>query len=348
MFEQVIPHTIFLLTFCYEITFSFSLSFIFDPMDPTTFIIWIQYSVLMVTLKEIARVTSLYELGEPVAVKRLSSGYSNENYELRTAKGTFLYRICREKDEKEILHEMKVLEKLREIDFPAAYPLKDQVGNYIFHDRLDMITLFDFIEGHEPEITPETVQEIGEAVARLNSIQDWRSFERKNALSLDLCHRNIGNFDTSRFQYPAIFEYFREETEYLEGPLQEPLPRGLVHGDVFPDNTLFQGHKLAAILDFEEVCTDHLLYDVGVTINGFCFRDNRLDRELMNIFLDAYSRIRPLSENENELLPYYIQWGAHAMIAWHLKHLLVKEEPRKLERLHYFMDRVMKLREEME
>ncbi len=302
----------------------------------------------MVTLQQTIGITSFYGLGEPVAIERLSSGYSNENYKLQTAKGTFLFRICREKDEKEILHEMKVLERLSEVKFPAAYPLKDREGKYIFHGSMGLITIFDFIEGHEPVISPETVQEAGRAVAQLNSFKDWQALERKNALSLDLCYRNIEGFGTSRYEHPGIFDYFREETEFLDGPLKEKLPRGLVHGDVFPDNTIFQGHKLAAILDFEEVCTDHFLYDVGVTINGFCFRENRLDPEIMDIFLRAYNTIRPLTEKENELLPYYIQWGAHAMIAWHLKHLLMNEDPRKKERLRYFMDRVVRLRKEME
>ncbi|MCP4692991.1 MAG: hypothetical protein GY859_33425, partial [Desulfobacterales bacterium] len=56
--------------------------------------------------------------------------------------------------------------------------------------------------------------------------------------------------------------------------------------------------------------------------------------------------VRPLSDMEFELLPCYIQMGAHAMIYWHLKYdLLNHPDARQLARVQEHIDRVRALRE---
>jgi len=295
---------------------------------------------------EVNNILKAYDLGKAIGVSRLRSGYANENYKIDTDRDSYLLRVCWEKGEHDIRHETKVLERLKKDRFPAAYPIPRIDGDVITRYNDKKLVFYDFIRGGEPALNEESVGEIGHAVAILNSMEGWEELGRKNAFGLDLCQENIGRIRSGDYvkEYPVIFDYFMEETDNLREPLQEELPQGLIHGDVFPDNTIFRGNQLQAIVDFEEVCTDTLLMDVGITINGFCFVNNRLDENLLRAFLTSYSSVRELSEKETELLPYYIRWGAHAMIAWHLKCLLEEYDPRKMERLTMFMDRVMWLR----
>ena len=313
------------------------------------------------TIEEIAPILENYDLGSPLSLSRLRSGFANENYHLITDVGEALFRVCREKSKEEIQYELRVLQRLKKEAFPAAYPIQRRNGSFISRlkenvivasemksvkEGNDCVLLMDFIAGGEPKQNPETVREIARATARLNSIEVNSDLRRANALGPDLCHEIMMKLDAGdhTFSYPEIFNYFREETERLIEPLSKELPTGLIHGDIFPDNTIFQGDRLKAIVDFEEVCTDSLLVDVGVTINGFCFPDDRLDENLLDIFLKTYQEIRPLSSLEWKLLPYYIEWGAHAMIAWHLKYLLDEQDSRKMGRLQFFMKRVKELR----
>ena len=295
--------------------------------------------------KDISTVLSNYNIGTLLEFNLMKSGYANRNYRIITDGGTYLLRICMEKKEEDILHEMKVLESLREVNFPAAYPLARNDGDYITLADIGRIVIYDFIEGKEPALNSRSVGSVARASAQLNNYPKWRELRRKNALNMELCRSVIDSFGISTYDYPDIFDYFIEETEMLSKPLSEKLPVGLIHGDIFPDNTIYKGDELLAIVDFEEVCTDKLLIDVGVTINGFCFVDNRLVPELLETFLAEYGSVRPLSLKEHELLPFYIRWGAHAMIGWHLKHLLWKREPLKENRARFFMERVTRLRE---
>lgn len=299
---------------------------------------------MRLTIKDANKILQNYNLGEVSTTKRLTSGFANINYKIKTTKGNFLFRICAEKSLKEIQYEIKVMNELRRIKFPTAFPIKRKDEQFINKTKFGEVVIYDFAVGEEPKVNEKTAKEIAKAVAKLNTLKNWKKLQKGNAINLKLCKDNIREFDSAKNKYSEIFEYFKEETEFLSKPLKEKIPQGLVHGDIFSDNTKFKGNKLVAILDFEEVCTDNLLFDIGVTINGFCFQNNRLNPKLLKVFLNEYEKIRKISPKERKLLPFYIQWGAHAMICWHLKHLLNKRETKKLNRVKYLMNRVKRLR----
>jgi len=100
-----------------------------------------------------------------------------------------------------------------------------------------------------------------------------------------------------------MFEHFIEQTAYLEDFLSVNLPRCLVHGDLFPDNTMFKGGKLLAFLNFETTCVENLLHELGTAINGFCYVDNKLSETLLHAFLTEYQKHYELNETEKKLLP---------------------------------------------
>lgn len=294
--------------------------------------------------KEIGRILCDYGLGKLRDKERMTEGYANVNYKVETAKGNFLFRIYKQKSQEDIGYEIRVLNELRKSNFPAAFPIKREDGNFITNTRKGPVVVYEYIEGEEPEINKKSVKEVARGVARLNSFRGWREFKRKNPLSLELCNQIIERFDKAENKYPEIFKYFKEQTEFLSDLIGGELPRGLVHGDIFPDNTKFRNNTLVAILDFEEVCIDDLLFDIGMTINGFCFENNNLSNGLLRTLLKEYNKTRKITPKEKELLPYYIQLTAHTTIGWHLKRILNKKDNKKLKRARELMKRVKNLR----
>ena len=165
-----------------------------------------------------------FNIGEIKSITRLTSGYANINYKLTTTKGNYLFRICKNKEEKEILYEMKVLEELQKINFPAAFPVVRKDGNYINKSKYGNVVIYEYIEGEEPKINPQTVTEIAKAVAALNSFENWQSLEKENAISIDLCNDLITRFDESKNKHPEIFDFFKIETFFLFDILKKDLP----------------------------------------------------------------------------------------------------------------------------
>ncbi|WP_171032787.1 homoserine kinase [Fodinibius saliphilus] len=275
----------------------------------------------------------------------MSAGFANENYKLTTDRGSVLFRVVKQKDKHELTHELQLLDFLADHDFPAAYPLPQENGSYINDDE-HLIVLYEFLEGEEPTLNELVAQEIGDAAGRLNALKEWQELERDNAITLEKCRRLIPFFTNKDAQLYPIFTYFEEETKALKSPLSTDLPTGIVHADLFTDNTVFKGDKLVGLIDFEEVCIDQLLFDVGIAINGFCYPNNKLNSNLLTELLNAYTQHRPLEPLERELLPWFIRWGAHSQIYWHLRYgLLDHPNKKQLHRVQELIQRVEWARE---
>jgi homoserine kinase type II len=75
------------------------------------------------------------------------------------------------------------------------------------------------------------------------------------------------------------------------------LPTGVVHGDLFRDNVLFGGGRIAALLDFESAFHGPFVYDLLVTIAAWCFRD-AFELELARAMVEGYEGVRPLGAAE--------------------------------------------------
>ncbi|SMD37093.1 homoserine kinase [Reichenbachiella faecimaris] len=264
-----------------------------------------------------------YNLGETKSVESLTQGYANENLKVITGQGAVLYRICKQQPLHLLEYEVGLMEVMKKANIKTAFPIADKQGVYIQKSDEDFVMLYEFKTGKEPELNAGVAHQMGMEVGKLSQIQWSESLEKKNAVHIDNCHQLVAAFVQSKNQMLEVFGYFCEQTEYLTKKLDSSLPKGIVHGDIFPNNTIFEGENLTAIIDFEEACSDQLMFDVGMTINGFCFRKNFLIPELLQAFLAGYNTQRKMTEAEWLALPIYMQWGSHGMLSWHLRNELI-------------------------
>ena len=109
------------------------------------------------------------------------------------------------------------------------------------------------------------------------------------------------------------------------------LPDGIIHGDLFRDNTLFADNpngrtELSAILDLYTACNDALAIDLAIVLNAWCFQDNgEIDASLASVLINAYQSVRPLQEAEK--LSFNAALRAAALRFWILR-LELKHKPR--------------------
>ena len=91
------------------------------------------------------------------------------------------------------------------------------------------------------------------------------------------------------------------------------LPKGVVHGDLFRDNVLFNERGLSGVLDFHHAGEHYLLFDIAVAANDWCTDSTgNLDTERCIALLQAYHRERELSNDELWFLPLFMIYSATA------------------------------------
>ncbi len=285
-------------------------------------------------------ILSFYDFGNLSDYEMMEQGFANQNFRLDTDRGTFLLRNCVEQGRESIVQEMQLMKRLRLASFPTAYPVERMDGTFLTELPEGRFIFYDFILGEIPQLNKKTVAEIASAVATLNSLEGLEDIAKKNSINLEACLHLIDSETFKKYPFHNITRDFKNWTTELNQSLNESLPKGLVHGDVFPDNTFFKGNKLVAIIDFEEFAIDTLLFDVGMTIHGFCYINNHLDPVLFETFMESYQKTRKLSIEEKESLPVYIKWTALGMAFWHLNKLVQKDNLQQRERVEELLERV--------
>jgi homoserine kinase type II len=94
------------------------------------------------------------------------------------------------------------------------------------------------------------------------------------------------------------------EDELARAPALPGAPRGLVHGDLFVDNVLWIGPRISAVLDWEMSCVDPFAYDLGVSLNAWCYTA-AFQRDRAHALLEGYrARRRVEQETLAALYPY--------------------------------------------
>ncbi len=273
------------------------------------------------------------DVGDIEEISGLFLGYANINFRVKTTAGIYLARFCRAQPDERIDDEILLLRSIQSSGFPTSYPIPRSDGDFISRHQGEKVMLYDFVEGETPLVTPDTARQIGEALGRLSlqpvpqaysssalvDIEDLREFRSQNPTELQ--------------QYPEFRDEFLKQTASIESCLPFDLPRGLVHADAFPDNTIFRDGKLVALIDFEDSCVDALIFDIGMAIIGFGYRDGKIDIDQVGALLAGYRTHRQLSRAEQESLPAMARWCAHGLGFWHLRAYLDRPNDRQLQRI---------------
>lgn len=99
---------------------------------------------------------------------------------------------------------------------------------------------------------------------------------------------------------PDTHGHFNQLADIYDGMADHDLPRGLVHGDLFRDNALYESETLTGVIDFYHTCNDILAMDLAIVINDWCMMTD--SPELTTSVLAGYESLRPLAVAEKSAL----------------------------------------------
>jgi homoserine kinase type II len=239
----------------------------------------------------------------------LDAGSVNSNFRFDCALGEQAFgRIYEEQGVGGAEAEIRLLHELAGLGVPTTAPVLRLDGRLVGAVAGKPFALYPWVNGEwlcHQRLRPVHCRALGRALAQVH-----------------LATPRLSNVPQGRFGMPQIRErlafvrreapHFESDVRLIEGRIDRyeaerdgTLAVGLVHGDLFRDNVLWELQpdapsgepKIAALLDFESASLGVFVYDLMVCILAWCFTST-LDLARVNALLDGYEELRPLNAAE--------------------------------------------------
>lgn len=272
-----------------------------------------------------------YEVGGLVDFSGIRDGVENSNFFVTTDAGEYVLTIFEKHSAAEVPYFLHLTAHLAERGVPCAHPIADRNGDYLQHLHGKPAALVERLPGRTLEQPgPVHCAAVGEALGHMHvagfSFEYHHANERGPAWWFRAARELADLLDDENRRV------LDEELAYQRSFRDMDLPRGTVHADLFRDNVLFEGDRLAGMIDFYYACDDCLLYDVAITVNDWCTAaDGSLDPERSRALLDGYHGQRPFCEPEGRAWNTMLRAGA---LRFWLSRLLDLHFPRPAEVPH--------------
>lgn len=268
----------------------------------------------LLALHEVQPFLDDYALPAAVTLTPIKGGIENSNYFLTLGDGRDLVlTLFEELSEADAAFLAPLLTHLHSAGVPVAAPLASRHAHALNRLADKPAQLAPRMAGtHPAAASMAQCRAMGRALADLHLALQGYPLRRENA------HGQSWWDAVAARWLPQLTQADRE---LLQATLAQhaaitarypELPRGLIHGDLFRDNTLFSGDTVTAILDFSETSHDFWLLDIAITVNDFCrhWPDDAPDAGRQQAFLQGYESRRPLGTAEQTALPVFLAVAA--------------------------------------
>ncbi len=283
-----------------------------------------------------------FDQGSLSAFQGIDGGIENTNYFVDTERDgesrRFVLTLFEELGAEDMPFFVELTGFLASRGIPVPAPIKNCHGIALKTLAQRPALLLPRFPGRQLEaVKPQHCTQIGDALARMH--QAGRDFFMSRQ-----AHRGVFWW---RRESKSVAPYLSTEDAQLlaqEVALFDDLrtqswdlPTGIIHGDLFYDNALFENDKLQGIIDFYNACSGYLLYDLAIVANDWCVNpDGSLDPVRLQALLSAYGAQRPFAEKEYQAWPLLLRTAA--MRFW-LSRLISKHG---LEETRYEGEQVIK------
>lgn len=212
---------------------------------------------------------------------------------------------------------LPLMDTLNQAGLPVAAPLPDAHGERIADLDGQQAILQPRLRGqHTVNPTTRQIEALARYMARMHLagqsiVEDLADYPRTPDW-LQAQHALVNQ--TLSFNDQALAESsVAKVTALLKRNDVQSLPTGLIHGDLFRDNVLFNPHGLTGVIDFHHAARGFWIYDLAVTANDWCCdASGALNPDRTTALLKAYHQVRPLERAEVWFFPLFALWGALA------------------------------------
>lgn len=242
----------------------------------------------------------------------MEGGAANSSFRINATRGDFVLTVFDSKEWEEVVRLGKLLNYLDENEFSTTNPLPRLDGTFVTRYNHLPVLIKQYIRGEvHHSLTKTMLSRTGEAMAALHEIPPPDYLPVTHSYGRQTFSEVVGKGIDAEYE-----TWLAEKHQYLMARIPKNLPRGLIHGDLFRDNLLFNDQQLRAVIDFEEACNYFFVFDIGMGIVGQCREGNRISLGKAKEFVSGYQRVRKLEKRPRESLKIFAEYAAIATSYW--------------------------------
>ena len=254
-------------------------------------------------------------LSQLVDMNILTGGWANSNYKLSLNDNTdIVLKIWDEQTIDEVSYLLSITTYLSENNVPTPTPIPFSNGELLIVKDGKAWTLLPFIEGSWLEPNINSLYSLGRVQASLHLVKPPVHMKETYSMGYSLFEKLFLIADEKN-EWSDFMIMLKSETTTLKQNIGI-LPKGIIHGDLFPDNILTSNNNINTILDFEEVCFDILAFDLVMTFVGCGWENGDPVNERWEALLQGYQSIRVLSQDEIDSLSDLHRLATLSIAAW--------------------------------
>jgi homoserine kinase type II len=262
------------------------------------------------SLEEVRQWLTPFNIGELQTLRGIAAGITNTNYFVETSQARFVLTVFEKNDFDELPYFVHLLAHLSRHGVLCPRPIADSNGvalHRIHGKPALMVSCLKGSDVDQPNLAQ--IEAVALTLARMHFAgldfneqshnqrgQGWRAMTAQQVMP----------------KLTAVQQHLlQQELEFQHSLDLSDVPHGVIHGDLFRDNVLFDGDALGGFIDFYYACHDVLAYDVAIAVNEWCVDANgHFVDEKLAVFMNAYQSVRAFTPAEKTHWPALLRRAA--------------------------------------
>ena len=267
-----------------------------------------------VSLEEASEVIDLAGFKDLISIDKLDGGWANSNYKLSLSDGTKLVlKIWNEQHEDRVEYLLGITTHLSELGIPTPKPISFNNNQFLIMKNNLPWTILPFIDGEWLGNDYQSLFTLGQIQANMHLAVPPKNLECDFSMGITLFDKLFKIADERNCWDDFLLTLKSSRSIYEK---LDKLPKGIIHGDLFPDNVIRQNDGNLFLLDFEEVCNDILAFDLAMTFVGFGWEEGEPINDRWVAILEGYQSVRKLTKEELDALPDLHKLATLSIAAW--------------------------------
>ena len=263
-----------------------------------------------VTPEQLSAWLENYPIGALIGLEGIAAGIENTNYFVTTTHGRYVLTLFERLKPRELPFYLNLMAHLARHGIPCPQPIASLDNDYLGELNGKPASIVTCVPGADlAQVNAGQCATLGRLLAEMHLAGASYRAEMPNPRGPEWCNTALP--EVLPFLDPDAAVLLRQEVHFQSAHRCGDLPRGIIHGDLFRDNVLWDGDRIGGVIDFYFACNDVWIYDIAIAANDWCVAsDAMLDRERTAALLGAYHVVRPFTEPERGAWPAMLRAGA--------------------------------------